>query len=59
MYPLDDKCFDGVMFQVFGNNVDVLDITLNDSMYSVAKRRRVVTGIPAVMDVLTQDTWAW
>ncbi|PSN31646.1 hypothetical protein C0J52_20497 [Blattella germanica] len=47
--------------QVFQDKVDVADIyALNDTItHSMAKRRKVVSGIQAVVDSLNQDTWPW
>jgi hypothetical protein len=55
--------------QVFEDSSNVLDVTsvyaLNESIsYSVPKRRRVVAGIQAIIEVLstpgkTQDIWPW
>jgi hypothetical protein len=55
--------------QVFEDSSNVLDVTnvhaLNESIsYSVPKRRRVVAGIQALIEVLstpgkTQDIWPW
>ncbi|KAJ9577915.1 hypothetical protein L9F63_025228, partial [Diploptera punctata] len=50
--------------QVFEGTSNVLDMTnipgLNETMsYSMTKKRRIVAGIQAVTDFLSQDTWVW
>jgi hypothetical protein len=58
-----------LFLQVFEDSSNVLDVTnertINESMScSVPKRRRVVGGIEAVIEILntsakTQDIWPW
>jgi hypothetical protein len=58
-----------IYLQVFDDSNNILDVTnayaLNESIsYSVPKRRRVVAGIQAIIEVLsapgkTQDLWPW
>lgn len=63
---VSSMCF---YLQVFDDSSNILDVTnayaLNESIsYSVQKRRRVVSGIQAIIEVLstpgkTQDIWPW